>query len=149
MTRCCIWPFKRSIETSGATRRIVILDCCYSAHAFGVQSESVAALAEIDGILMAAAAETAVALPPPGEPHTAFTGELLELLRGGVASPNEFLDLDAVFGRGWQQRGHQLPQVVRNKISTHPDTLAYDARSWTHICRRRLLSTSKRGRVCR
>ena len=29
----------------------------------------------------------------------------------------------ASFGRGWQQRGHPIPQVVRNKISTHPDTL--------------------------
>ncbi|MER6523127.1 caspase family protein [Streptomyces sp. NPDC001553] len=89
---------KRSIATSRATRRIVILDCCYSARAFGVQSESVVALAEIDGTyLMAAAAETAVALSPPDEPHTAFTGELLELLRDGVASSNELLDLDAVF----------------------------------------------------
>ncbi|WND40001.1 hypothetical protein RI578_39620 [Streptomyces sp. BB1-1-1] len=114
--------FKRSIETSGATRRIVILDCCYSARAFGVQSESVAALAEIDGtILMAAAAETAVALSPPGEPHTAFTGELLELLRGGVASPNEFLDLDAVFDqltRRLQTKGRPRPQILRR--STWP-----------------------------
>lgn len=28
----------------------------------------------------------------------------------------------ASFGSGWQQGGHPLPQVVRNKISTHPDT---------------------------
>lgn len=28
----------------------------------------------------------------------------------------------AAFGGGWQQRGHPLAQVVRNKISTHPDT---------------------------
>ena len=26
-------------------------------------------------------------------------------------------------GSGRQQRSHPLPQVVRNKISTHPDTL--------------------------
>ncbi|ARZ71916.1 hypothetical protein SMD11_6340 [Streptomyces albireticuli] len=30
----------------------------------------------------------------------------------------------APLGRGWQQRSHPLPQVVRNKISTHPDTLS-------------------------
>jgi hypothetical protein len=116
---------KRSIETSGAARRIVILDCCYSARAFGVQSESVAALAEIDGTyLMAAAAETAVALSPPGEPHTAFTGELLELLRGGVASPNEFLDLDAVFdhlARRLQAKGRPRPQsLCRNSLGSWP-----------------------------
>ncbi|AEW98223.1 hypothetical protein SCATT_p00300 (plasmid) [Streptantibioticus cattleyicolor NRRL 8057 = DSM 46488] len=26
----------------------------------------------------------------------------------------------APFGSGRQQRGHPLPQIVRNKISTHP-----------------------------
>ncbi|KIF01743.1 hypothetical protein PL81_33875 [Streptomyces sp. RSD-27] len=30
----------------------------------------------------------------------------------------------APLGRGWQQRCHPLPQVVRNKISTHSDTLS-------------------------
>ncbi|WP_367658061.1 hypothetical protein [Streptomyces sp. TG1A-8] len=43
----------------------------------------------------------------------------------------------APVGRWWQQRGHPLPQVVRNKISTHPDTLPTKigeckARSPTH-----------------
>ncbi|WP_185843907.1 caspase, EACC1-associated type [Streptomyces sp. WAC 05379] len=116
---------KRSIATSSAARRIVILDCCYSARAFGVQSESVAALAEIDGTyLMAAAAETAVALSPPGEPHTAFTGELLTLLQGGVPSPSKFLDLDAVFdqlARRLQAKGRPRPQsLCRNSLGSWP-----------------------------
>ena len=116
---------KRSIATSSAARRIVILDCCYSARAFGVQSESVAALAEIDGTyLMAAAAETAVALSPPGEPYTAFTGELLNLLHGGVASPSKFLDLDAVFDqlvRRLQAKGRPRPQsLCRNSLGSWP-----------------------------
>jgi len=29
----------------------------------------------------------------------------------------------APFGCRWQQRDHALPQIVRNKISTHSDTL--------------------------
>ncbi|MFD4830100.1 LysM peptidoglycan-binding domain-containing protein [Streptomyces uncialis] len=116
---------KRSIATSRAARRIVILDCCYSARAFGVQSESVAALAEIDGTyLMAAAAETAVALSPPDEPYTAFTGELLGLLREGVASPSRVLDLDAVFdqlARRLQARGRPRPQsLCRNSLGSWP-----------------------------
>lgn len=41
------------------------------------------------------------------------------------------------FGSGWQERGHPFPQVVRNKISTHPDTLPtkiveHKTRSSTH-----------------
>ncbi|MFF5924409.1 LysM peptidoglycan-binding domain-containing protein [Streptomyces flavochromogenes] len=116
---------KRSIATSRAARRIVILDCCYSARAFGVQSESVAALAEIDGTyLMAAAAETAVALSPPDEPYTAFTGELLDLLRDGVASRSRFLDLDTVFdqlARRLQAKDRPRPQsLCRNSLGSWP-----------------------------
>ncbi|UUU18961.1 caspase, EACC1-associated type [Streptomyces sp. DSM 40750] len=116
---------KRSIETSPAARRIVILDCCYSARAFGVQSESVAALAEIDGTyLIAAAAETAVALSPPGEPYTAFTAEFLDLLRSGVSSPAEFLDLDTVFDqltRRLQAKDRPRPQsLCRNSLGSWP-----------------------------
>jgi hypothetical protein len=29
----------------------------------------------------------------------------------------------APFESGWQQRRHPLPQIIRNKISTHSDTL--------------------------
>ncbi|MGW5326998.1 caspase, EACC1-associated type [Streptomyces sp. NPDC004014] len=114
---------KRSVETSRAARRIVILDCCYSARAFGVQSESVAALAEIDGTyLMAAAAETAVALSPPGEPYTAFTAELLDLLRFGITSGPELLDLDLIFDqltRRLQSKSRPRPQsLCRNSLGS-------------------------------
>ncbi|OXY91643.1 LysM peptidoglycan-binding domain-containing protein [Streptomyces sp. 2R] len=131
---------KRSVATSRAARRIVILDCCYSARAFGVQSESVAALAEIDGTyLMAAAAETAVALSPPEEPYTAFTGELLDLLRDGVVSPNEFLDLDTVFDeltRRLQAKSRPRPQsLCRNSLGSWPFARnnAYRALPTSHI----------------
>ncbi|MCX5197069.1 caspase family protein [Streptomyces sp. NBC_00249] len=88
------WP----VEKSRAMRRIVVLDCCYSARAFGVQSA--AAALEVDGTyLLAAAAETAVALSPPGEPLTAFTGEWLTLLEQGVPGEGEYLDLDTIFTR--------------------------------------------------
>ncbi len=88
------WP----VEKSPAMRRIVILDCCYSARAFGAQSA--AAALEVDGTyLLAAAAETAVALSPPGEPLTAFTGELVTLMKEGVPGGPEYLDLDTLFTR--------------------------------------------------
>ncbi|MFD4522764.1 caspase family protein [Streptomyces sp. NPDC058470] len=89
---------RRPIESTGAARRIVILDCCYGARAFGVQSESVIDLAEVDGTyVMAAARETAVALSPPGETFTAFTAELIETLSGGVPGAGELLDLNVIF----------------------------------------------------
>lgn len=89
---------RRPIESTGAPRRIVILDCCYGARAFGVQSESVIDLAEVDGTyVMAAARETAVALSPPGETFTAFTAELIETLSEGVPGAGELLDLRVIF----------------------------------------------------
>ena len=89
---------RRPIESTGAARRIVVLDCCYGARAFGVQSESVIDLAEVDGTyVMAAARETAVALSPPGETFTVFTAELIKTLSGGVPGAGELLDLNVIF----------------------------------------------------
>ncbi|MFI2549193.1 caspase, EACC1-associated type [Streptomyces rochei] len=111
------------IEKSRAARRVVVLDCCYSARAFGVQSD--AAALEVDGTyLLAAAAETAVALSPPGEPLTAFTGELVTVLRQGVPNGPEFLDLDTVFSRLSSRlaaRERPRPQrLCRNRLGLAP-----------------------------
>lgn len=89
---------RRSIEHSPAARRILIADCCYSARTFGTQSAG--AELEVEGTyLLAAAAENAVAVSPPGERFTAFTGELIRLIRDGVLEGEEFLDLDTIYQR--------------------------------------------------
>ncbi|MFB6592061.1 caspase, EACC1-associated type [Streptomyces diastaticus] len=89
---------KEHVEKSRAERRIVILDCCYAARAFGSQSDS--ALFEVAGTyVLAAASETATAVSPPGEEFTAFTGALLTVLRNGVPDLPRYLDLDSIFRR--------------------------------------------------
>ncbi|MFD6622741.1 caspase family protein [Streptomyces diastaticus] len=89
---------KEHVEKSRAERRIVILDCCYAARAFGLQSDS--ALFEVAGTyVLAAASETATAVSPPGEEFTAFTGALLTVLRNGVPGLPRYLDLDSIFRR--------------------------------------------------
>lgn len=89
---------RREVEKSRASRRIVILDCCFSARAFGTQSGRVADLADVDGTyILAAAAETAVALAPPGDEYTAFTAALLEVLRSGINGAPELLNLEATY----------------------------------------------------
>ncbi|MCX5357320.1 caspase family protein [Streptomyces sp. NBC_00124] len=116
---------RRPIASTGAARRVVILDCCYSARAFGVQSESVIDLADVDGTyVMAAAGETAVALSPPGETFTAFTAALIETLAGGVPGAGELLDLSTVFrhvrGR-LKGRGRPTPlDLDRNGLGATP-----------------------------
>ncbi|MCX5500214.1 transporter substrate-binding domain-containing protein [Streptomyces sp. NBC_00053] len=89
---------KAHIEKSRAERRIVILDCCYAARAFGLQSNA-AALEVAGTYILAAAGETATAISPPGETYTAFTDALLTVLSKGVSGLPRYLNLDSVFSQ--------------------------------------------------
>jgi diguanylate cyclase (GGDEF)-like protein/PAS domain S-box-containing protein len=114
---------RMGLSASSAQRCIVILDCCFSARAMGLQSSpsTVVELAEAEGTyVFAAAAENAFALAPPGEAYTAFTGALVGVLSDGIAEAPEFLDLDTVF-MGLQsvlrRQGRPDPQCLgRNQI---------------------------------
>lgn len=91
----------REIITDCAARRfVIILDCCMSGRALGMMGgeDLLADQAEIDGsYLLAAAPENGRALAPPGETHTAFTGELLNALQHGIPGRSRELDLNAVY----------------------------------------------------
>lgn len=114
---------RMGMSASPAQRCIVILDCCFSARAMGVQSSgaSVVELAEAEGTyVLAAAAENAFALAPPGDPYTAFTGALLRVLTDGISDAPELLDLDTTF-MGMQsilkRQGRPDPQCLgRNQV---------------------------------
>jgi peptide/nickel transport system substrate-binding protein len=87
----------------GAHRKVVILDCCYSGRALvgGMSAtDQVADQAVVDGTyLLTASAETRKALAPPGEPYTAFTGELIDTLAEGVPGGPVLLDMETVYRR--------------------------------------------------
>ncbi|MEU0948292.1 caspase family protein [Streptomyces canus] len=91
----------REIITGCPARRfVIILDCCMSGRALGLMGadDLLADQAEIDGsYLLAAAPENGRALAPPGERHTAFTGELLDVLQHGIPTGPRDLDLNAVY----------------------------------------------------
>ncbi len=102
---------------SRSARRIVVLDCCYSGRAVGALADPATAVvdeASAEGTyILAAAAENKVALAPPGEPFTAFTGELLGIFRQGIAGKGELLDLDTIYGHvlaSMRERARPLPQ---------------------------------------
>ncbi|WP_217183234.1 caspase family protein [Streptomyces sp. AC495_CC817] len=101
---------------SPAARHVVILDCCMSGRALGLMGsdDGLADQAEIDGsYLLAAAPENGRALSPPGETHTAFTGELLQILHQGIPGQPRELDLDVVYRqlrRELAAKGRPLPQ---------------------------------------
>ncbi|MDT3445595.1 WD40 repeat domain-containing protein [Pseudofrankia sp. BMG5.37] len=119
-----------------ADRLIVILDCCYSGRALGRMSGSDPATVMADGAiiegtyLIAAAAETKTAISIPGEPHTAFTAELLALLKQGVQGEGPYVDLDTLYQEiraSLRAKQRPLPQIrVRNTI----DRLAFRNRAF-------------------
>ncbi|MEU3601431.1 PQQ-binding-like beta-propeller repeat protein [Streptomyces sp. NPDC006798] len=103
-----------------ARRKVVVLDCCYSGLAMSGEMASaplgsrIADHALIEGtFLLTATAETVKALAPPGEPYTAFTGELITVLATGVEDGPAQLDMETVYRethRRLTARGRPAPQ---------------------------------------
>ncbi|MEU1665898.1 ABC transporter substrate-binding protein [Streptomyces sparsogenes] len=98
-----------------ARRRVMLLDCCLSREVPGFVDgvEALIDRSAIEGAcLLAAVPDNSFALAPPGEPHTAFTGELLRLLNDGVPGGPELLDLETVYARVYAAlgaKGRPLP----------------------------------------
>ncbi|MFD5743984.1 caspase domain-containing protein [Streptomyces massasporeus] len=114
------------VDWCTASRRVVILDCCFSGRALqGYMSPpaDLAALADIDGTsdgtyVMTSCSETGLSSAPEDEEFTAFSGELIKALERGVAGGPDPLRMDALFqhlDEQLQRLGHPRPQRrVRN-----------------------------------
>ncbi|MEU1852875.1 caspase family protein [Streptomyces sp. NPDC019990] len=114
------------VDWCTASRRVVILDCCFSGRALqGYMSPpaDLAALADIDGTsdgtyVMTSCSETGLSSAPEDEEFTAFSGELIKALERGVAGGPDPLGMDALFkhlDEQLQRLGHPRPQRrVRN-----------------------------------
>ena len=92
---------REAMLKSRASRRVVILDCCYSGLALGHMGDPTAVLANeasAEGtFVLAAAAENRPAQAPAGWRNTAFTTELLEAMRHGIPDEGPLLDLDSIY----------------------------------------------------
>ncbi|MEZ0077300.1 caspase, EACC1-associated type [Planotetraspora sp. GP83] len=92
------------LKQSRAKRRIVILDCCYSGRAFGEMGyadESTISLvnnaAAVGTFLIASTAENKPSLALSGEKYTVFTGELINLIQGGIPGEPTILTVGTLF----------------------------------------------------
>ncbi|WP_406352895.1 caspase domain-containing protein [Streptomyces sp. NBC_00658] len=107
---------RQMLLRSQAERHVVVLDCCFSGKALGVMSGSDGLVehAEIEGsYVITASPGYKQALAPPGDTYTAFTGELLNVLRVGIPGGSVLLDFDAVYGhvrRVLTAKGRPAPQ---------------------------------------
>jgi hypothetical protein len=99
-----------------ARTKVVLLDCCYSGLALGGMGGTVqmADQARIDGTyLMTATAETSLALAPPGEQFTAFTGALIDTLSHGIPGGAALIDMGSLYYHvraELEARRHPIPQ---------------------------------------
>ncbi|MFI6924085.1 Hsp70 family protein [Nonomuraea spiralis] len=73
------------IRERRAPRAVVVLDCCYSGMAHGMSGAALRGLIDTtSAYVLTSSARDTLSLAPPGERHTAFTGELLKILQEGV-----------------------------------------------------------------
>ncbi|MFG2877253.1 caspase family protein [Streptomyces sp. NPDC048337] len=91
---------RSALRESQARRKVVILDCCFSGRAASTLAggeDALATQAAVEGAyVLTASPRDRVALAPDGERHTAFTGELLTILREGIREGPELIDLDTL-----------------------------------------------------
>jgi hypothetical protein len=102
---------------SPAVNRVLILDCCFSGRAIPDMSgpeETILGQVDIEGTYtLTATPGNEVALAPAGAAYTAFTGELLALVRAGIPGGPQFLTYASIYPRLLQtmtSRGFPRPR---------------------------------------
>ncbi|GLW90681.1 caspase family protein [Actinokineospora globicatena] len=123
---------RQAMVDSPARRKVVVLDCCFSGRAIGAMGDLVTEQLGVAGTyVLASAPSNAAALAPPGARLTAFTGELVTLLRNGVPDGPRTLDLDLVYRhlrQGLVARSFPEPQRChRNSVGELP---LFHNRAW-------------------
>lgn len=103
-----------------APRAIVLLDCCFSgmAHSMADTEAFMDNLIEqTSAYTLTSSARDSVSLAPPDEPYTAFTGQLLDVLRTGIPGMDRCLslgDITRAVTRGLADRGLPLPRFSQS-----------------------------------
>ncbi|TCO49782.1 caspase family protein [Actinocrispum wychmicini] len=110
-----------------ATNRVLVLDCCFSGRATqGVMTgdtEAVLGQIEVAGTYtLTSTPPNTPALARPGATYTAFTGELVALLRNGIPDGPELLSLATIYRRlraTMAARGLPLPSQRGTGTADH------------------------------
>ncbi|MET8539994.1 hypothetical protein ABZW03_04960 [Kitasatospora sp. NPDC004799] len=106
---------RATLATSRARSVLLVLDCCFSGRAVPVAAAANRFESALPGggFVLASAAPEELALAPAGSPYTAFSGELLRLLRDGDPVGPPLLTLDHVhraLERRLRDRGFPVPR---------------------------------------
>ena len=115
---------KRAMSNSRATKRVLILDCCYSGRAFrqgemGSVEDDVRPAIDLVGTYgIAAVPANSKALAPPGASLTKFTQVLVDVLEHGIDKSGQVLTLGEVF------------DAVKTTIRRNADMPLPEAMNW-------------------
>lgn len=117
---------KQYILDSSAQTRVLILDCCFGGRTIeptmANPTDVLLDEVSVEGAYVLAATEKR-ALAPPGQRNTLFTGELLRVLRDGVATePGMLLTLDVLYREVksvMQRRGRPVPRSTGRDTAAH------------------------------
>ncbi|MEU4623527.1 caspase family protein [Actinoplanes sp. NPDC023801] len=124
---------RRAVHASPAQYRAVILDCCFSGRAverMGAGGAADALFAEGSYVLTATTANR-LARAPEGRTHTAFTGELVKLLRDGVDDGPEMLSIHYLYGQvRTAMRASEFPEPA-NLMSGTAEQIVLSRNRWT------------------
>lgn len=105
------------IERANSARCIVWLDCCHAGLALRGERSPSDRPDAANTYILAAAPRTAEAKAPDGEECTAFTGELVRVLRNGITPDTrtrEYMSLDAIH--------HKVYRALRWKFRPGPQS---------------------------
>ncbi|WP_326667638.1 caspase family protein [Streptomyces sp. NBC_01257] len=104
-------------ETSSCRNKILILDCCRSGWILDAMMGDSTEASEQSAIrgtyLLTSSSADLLSYAPPGDRYTAFSGELIQLMRDGVPGGPELLSLSALYGplcEALKRRSMPLPQ---------------------------------------
>ncbi|MET0417614.1 MAG: caspase family protein, partial [Actinoplanes sp.] len=91
---------RRAMLESDCLSKVVILDCCYSGNATMGDTNDLATQATVEGTyLLTACDANNLAVAPPDDEFTAFTGALVRLLADGIPQGPELLSTEDVYWR--------------------------------------------------
>ncbi|MEU1666941.1 caspase family protein [Streptomyces sparsogenes] len=101
----------------GALRKVVVLDCCFSGQAAVAMGSSLTHdEVEIEGAyVLASSGSNTRSWAPPDAELTAFTGELMSLVEGGVSGGPELLTMDILYEKirlAAVSKGNQQPRSL-------------------------------------
>ena len=91
---------RQAVVDSPARTKLIILDCCYSGMALGTMSAPVVDTRQLEvsgTTVITSAPRNSVSHSLPGARHTAFTGELITLLRSGSPLAEQPLTVSELF----------------------------------------------------